>query len=75
MELRGRLYGISDFISAVMVGIVKYYSGQLFDTLGLKYAWAFSIAITLIAVIVAFFVVIADKREESLSEEGELKVS
>ena len=63
-EHRGRVYGISEFICAVMNGVVKYASGKLFDTMGLGYAWTFSIAVTVITFVVAIVVVIADKREE-----------
>ena len=62
-DLRGRLYGITDFVSAFITGIVKYYSGYLFDNCGLKYAWTFSIIMAAVAVIAAIAAVKADKKE------------
>ena len=74
-NLRGRLYGITDFVTAFITGIVKYYSGYLFDYYGLKQAWAFSIAMTMISVIAAVLVVRVDRDEEYESEEKLSKVS
>ena len=74
-NLRGRLYGITDFVTAFITGIVKYYSGYLFDYYGLKQAWAFSIAMTMISVIAAVLVVRVDRDEEYEPEEKLSKVS
>ncbi|WP_026654472.1 hypothetical protein [Butyrivibrio sp. AE3003] len=57
------MYGITDFVSAFITGIVKYYSGYLFDNCGLKYAWTFSIIMAAFAVVAAIAAVKADKKE------------
>ena len=74
-KLRGRLYGITDFVSAFITGVVKYYSGYLFDNYGLKYAWSFSIAMVSVAVIAAILVVRVDRDEEFEYEEKLSKAS
>ena len=74
-KLRGRLYGITDFVSAFITGVVKYYSGYLFDNYGLKHAWSFSIAMVSVAVIAAILVVRVDRDEEFEYEEKLSKAS
>jgi len=62
-DYRGRIYGVTNFASAVMTGIVEWFSGRLFDDFGSSAAWTFSIAITLIAVAASLILIIADKRD------------
>ena len=60
---RGRIYGVTSFASAFMSGIVEWNSGWIFDAFGSAYAWGFSIAMTLIAVIASYLLVRTDKKE------------
>jgi MFS family permease len=62
---RGRIFGVTSFASAFMMGITEFGSGQMFDTFGPAYAWAFSIAMTMVAVIAALMLVYLDKKEFS----------
>ncbi|MBO4458438.1 MAG: MFS transporter [Butyrivibrio sp.] len=57
----GRIYGIMNFSSSFLQGVVKWNSGWLFDSYGSSPAWLFSIAMTVIALIAAFILVIADR--------------
>ncbi len=62
---RGRIFGVTSFASAFMMGITEFGSGQMFDTFGPAYAWAFSIVMTMIAAIAALALVFIDKKEFS----------
>ncbi|PWT28319.1 MFS transporter [Butyrivibrio fibrisolvens] len=62
-QFRGRIYGVTSFASALMTGIVELGSGKLFDVLGSAYAWGFSVAMTLIAVIASIILISVDRRE------------
>ena len=42
-DFRGRIYGLSSFIAAVVTGFFQYYSGIVFDNEGSSRAWIFSI--------------------------------
>lgn len=60
---RGRIYGITSFTSAFMSGVIKWFSGTLFDNWGLSYAWIFSIIVTGVAVVTAFLLIFTDRKE------------
>ena len=58
---RGRIHGVMNFASAFMQGVVKWNSGWLFDNYGSSPAWGFSIAMTVISLVVASILVITDR--------------
>ncbi|SHI99420.1 MFS transporter [Pseudobutyrivibrio xylanivorans] len=62
---RGRIFGATNFAGAFMQGITQFGSGRMFDAFGPAYAWAFSIAMTMVAVIAALMLVYLDKKEFS----------
>nr|WP_167511312.1 MFS transporter [Pseudobutyrivibrio xylanivorans] len=62
---RGRIFGVTNFAGAFMQGITQFCSGRMFDAFGPSYAWAFSIAMTMVAVIAALMLVYLDKKEFS----------
>jgi MFS family permease len=64
-NFRGRIYGVTNFASAFMSGVVEWGSGRLFDDYGLKYAWAFSIGMTMVAVIASCVLIYTDRKEFS----------
>jgi MFS family permease len=64
-NFRGRIYGVTNFASAFMSGTVEWGSGRLFDEYGLKYAWAFSIGMTMVAVIASCVLIYTDRKEFS----------
>jgi MFS family permease len=64
-NFRGRIYGVTNFASAFMSGIVEWGSGRLFDDYGLHYAWAFSIGMTMVSVIAAVALIYTDRKEFS----------
>ncbi len=64
-NFRGRIYGVTNFAAAFMSGVVEWGSGRLFDDYGLKYAWAFSIGMTMVAVIASCVLIYTDRKEFS----------
>ncbi|MBE5841634.1 MAG: MFS transporter [Butyrivibrio sp.] len=59
----GRIYGVTNFTSAFMSGLVQYVSGSIFDEIGTGPAWVFSIVMTMISVIACLILVPEDRKE------------
>ncbi len=69
-NFRGRIYGISSFVSSFMTGVCEWSSGRLFDMNGPSAAWILSIGLALIAVLGALITWRVHDRKMQRMEEG-----